>query len=413
MRFILVLICCVLVTTGMGQTKATNHFNNSRQDLRGDYRLALGQVKIVGFGALHGSAKTEETEVILLKNLILNHNLKYYFPETDFSTAHYFQKYIDSGDEVLLESLIHEYGIRVSQEKSIEVFEKWKNIRPLFKNHGVQIIGVDKIASYKYSVMELTELVQDNSDWKYIDSLKSHLEKTKVNWAAYYQTETKALLERFADNYDNHQNEYRKYIRDMASFNHILGNLKLTFKRTHREHTIYQNYKKMQKYYEVKSGLQFFRMGVYHIMKSRINDSAPFFTRLIENKDYNPGEIKTIQGFLTKSRVLWGTKYNADGEYKGYATKGGYGIADYWLEYYQGIRQLKKNKTSDLCLFDLQTSNGTYLIANGLDLVNVKTLLGRSYWKPTGGSRTIDYLDFAILISESKANRPIEILKTE
>lgn len=69
--------------------------------------------------ALHGSSKTEETEIIVLKHFVNIHNLKNYLPETDYSTAKYFQNYIETVDEKLLKELVQEYGVMVPQEISL------------------------------------------------------------------------------------------------------------------------------------------------------------------------------------------------------------------------------------------------------------------------------------------------------
>lgn len=130
------------------QNWVSDYLEVNRQDLRVNSRIETGDVKIIGFGALHGSSKTEETETILLKDLITNEKLSYYFPETDFSTANYFQEYIETGDEELLRELIYEYGVRVPQEGSEEVFDKWKILRRLFQANNVHVVGVDEIASY-------------------------------------------------------------------------------------------------------------------------------------------------------------------------------------------------------------------------------------------------------------------------
>lgn len=45
---------------------------------------------------MHGSAKTEQAELLLLEKLLEQRDTVWYFPETDFSTAHYFEAYLRS-----------------------------------------------------------------------------------------------------------------------------------------------------------------------------------------------------------------------------------------------------------------------------------------------------------------------------
>ena len=363
-------------------------------------------------GALHGSAKTEEVELMLIKDLVYNHGVKFYFPETDFSTANHFQKYIESGDQVLLKDLIHEYGTRVPQERSIEVLEKWKLIRDLFRENDVQVLGIDKIASYKYSVKELLSLIEEGKQWSYKDSLEVLLAKDRLDWQAYYPSKVRSVLVDFIEDYENNEAEYKRLIGDTITFDYIIKNIKYTFERKDREQVIYDNYSVFFSNIDIKNEVQFFRFGVFHIMKSRISSSASFFTSLIESELYQADEVMTIQGFLTKSKVLWDVKHNKNHEYVGYTVKGGYGIGDYFFEHYQGIRALKKNKVSDLTLFKLKEKGSPYFVEGNHDLVGITRLSGSPFWIPEQEKCTLDYIDCAILISDSKANTPLEEIES-
>ena len=68
-----------------------------------------------------------------MKSLIKNKSIKYYLPETDFSIAHYFNEYLKNGDTILLKDLVTLYGIRVPQERTIEVYKKWQELKNIKK----------------------------------------------------------------------------------------------------------------------------------------------------------------------------------------------------------------------------------------------------------------------------------------
>lgn len=120
-------------------------------------------------------------------------------------------------------------------------------------------------------------------------------------------------------------------------------------------------------------------------------------------------EVLSIQGYLTNRSVLW-NKMDKNGN-QIYTTKKGFGIGDYWLEYFYKIKDLKKNRLSDITLFYLNRENSPYAETDEFKLVKIKTLLGKSHWYPTKGKNTLDYIDYAILISNSDANRSIEDLE--
>lgn len=392
-----------------GQSSFETYLKSNRQDLTQNSLINIDGAKLIGFGALHGSSKTEETEIILLKELVDNHNLKYYLPETDYSTAKYFQHYIETGDEKLLKELVQEYGVMVPQEKSIEVFEKWKEIRPLFLENEVTIIGVDKISSYKFSIKELLSITQENKKWSYRDSLKLQLENSNTVWSIFVNQNLKSLIKAFVEDYEKNKSDYEGFVKDTFSFNHILKNFKHTYVTYAREPFIYDNYIDLNKKYSFDSSLHFARFGIFHLMKSKINNGSSFFSMLIEKGKYSSSEILTIQGFLTKSSVMW-NNFDKKGNLT-YTTKKGFGIGDYWLEYFYKIKDLKRHKLSDITLFRLNNENSPYSKENEFRLIKVKKLLGNSRWHPTKGKNTLDYIDYAILISNSQANRPLKDLK--
>ncbi len=405
-HFLIFLAFCL--TEVYAQKKTETYLKANRQDLLVQDSLSFGEARIIGFGALHGSARTEEVEQILLKNWAKGEGKKYYYPETDYCTARYFQEYVRTGDEALLKELVQEYGARVPQEKTIEVFEKWKKLRILFVQNEVDIAGIDKIASYRFSVRELTKQTRESAGLAYMDTLRGLLKEKEVNWMAYYSaSRVRKLLEAFVRDYDLHTNKYLPHIADTLLFNHVVKNLRNTFHRTGREQVMYENYLWLQtnRVAHEKSG--FFRMGVYHIMKSRINGSPTFFSLLLENGKFTPAQVLSIQGFLTDSRVLWDTRY-VDAVYSGHSTKGGYGISDHAFEHFKGIRHLKKNRLSSVTLYLLNKDDSPYKKPGNLDLVKLKRLLGSGFWTPDKRKSTTDYIDYAILITDSGASRPLE-----
>lgn len=124
--------------------------------------LPDSEVKIIGFGAYHGSAKTETAELIVLKRLIEERRLGYYLPEVDFCLAYYFNEYLLSGDDDLLQSLVLQYGERVPQEKSMECYNKWRSLRKILceNNYRITVIGTDALYSYEFAMRYL------RSEWK-------------------------------------------------------------------------------------------------------------------------------------------------------------------------------------------------------------------------------------------------------
>jgi hypothetical protein len=108
--------------------------------------------------------------------------------------------------------------------------------------------------------------------------------------------------------------------------------------------------------------------------------------------------------------VLWDIIRDEKGSYKSYTTEGGYGIGDYEKEYFRGIENLKSSKNSDITLFRLNKSNTPY--NDGIpDLMEIIMIDKESNGIGVKGKSTTDFLDYAILISNSKASIPIQEMK--
>ena len=398
-----------------GQSKS-EYLQNNRFDLTSkEFNFPQKDFKILGFGAYHGSKKAEEAEYLLLKSLTEDGTIKYYLPETDFSIGHYFNQYLNTGDTLLLKDLVIHYGIRVPQEKSIETYEKWKNIKRLNDNlpktKKLTVVGIDKIVSYKYTSKHLLEVInfdktQENSLMKLVDMVKTDT----TDFSPYYDSYSKKVLKNVVSDYEKDSSKFNRFINDKFVFDHIITNLKLSFEESsHREKVIFSNYKQLSSFYVFDKEPQFLRFGFYHLKKDREGDSASLFTMLIENGIYKREQILSVLGYLTESRVLWKLVFE-NRKYKSYTTEGGYGIGDYEKEYFRGIDNLKKNKISDITLFRIIGENTPYSDGNS-DLIEVIMTDEKSNGDLVKGKSTTDFLDYAVLISNSKANRPIEEMK--
>lgn len=414
MKIKTLVLLMLFIQSGFSQSK-NKYLKNNRFDLlKSDFEFPQKDFKIIGFGAYHGSQETENAENILLENLIKNNSIKYYLPETDFGIAYYFNQYLKSGDTILLKDLVKHYGTRVPQEKTIETYNKWKSIKKINDNQlikdKIEIVGIDLIVTYKYTSKLLIELLQtEKGKYESYDNLVAMVKIDTTDYSPNYDSYSKNILKNFMKDIENNKPYFQSISKNQKITDNLIENINLSFKNLDREKTIFDNYAYLNQLYDFKSNPQFVRMGFFHIEKDREDNYPSFFTRLIENNIYKKEEIVSIAGFLTKSRVLWDLKYDENKKFIGYTTEGGYGIGDYWKEYFKGINKLKKNSLSNLTLYHLNNENSPYK-KNQTDLIEVKIFLKKSNKNDLKGKTTTDYFDYAILIRNSKANKPIEAL---
>ncbi|MEQ8415922.1 MAG: hypothetical protein RIB71_15695 [Imperialibacter sp.] len=373
--------------------------------------------KIVGFGAYHGSAKTETAEIALLQSLTNTGTISYYLPETDFAIAHYFNSYLTSGDTVLPKDLVNHYGVRVPQDKTVETYNKWKALKQLNDQlpaeNKLTVVGIDLIVTYKYTCQLLLEIIDRQTvESPTLDRVADMLAADTTDYSPYYDSDSKAVMRELVAAYETAPDSFSKGINDPFIFKHLISNLKVTFEvfSSKREETIYNNYVGLSELFDFKNKPQFLRFGFFHLEKEREDGNASFFTMLIENGIYPREQVIAVIGYLTKSRVLWDVVYDDNNQYKSHTTEGGFGIGDYKKEYFLGIANLKKTKVSDITLFRLNNTNTPY--ADGEpDLIEVVMKDEPSNGEAVKGKSTTDFVDYAVLISNSKASRPIEEMR--
>lgn len=408
--FALLLLSFCLIMKAQSKTE---YLKKHRKDLT-DTTFVFPQTdfNIIGFGAYHGSSKTYDAELLLIKSLKKQDALDYYIPETNFSQAYFFQHYLETGNEDLLKELVLAFQTIVTQEGTIETYQHWKNIRELnrlYPNKPIKVIGFDIINEYRFPIKHLLYLVKDISNWEQKEQLQELLNQNKTDFSIRNEN-LKEQLKNFIKDYSENKLLYADQIKDTLSFNHILKNISYTFETTaEREKIIFDNYISLIKPYDLDHKKQFAKYGFSHIQKTREAAYPSFFTRLIEQNIYTAQKVITITGYLTKSEVLWDKIYNEEKNYKTYTVEKGYGIGDYWKEHFKGIRKLKQNRLSDLTLFRLNTENSPY--NKGTDLVEVKLFLKKSNSKQLKAKNTTQFMDYALLISNSNHQIPIEELK--
>lgn len=411
MKYLSIILLFLLYNRAYSQSGKNEYLTSNRFDMRQcTIPLPDSEVKIIGFGAYHGSAKTETAELILLERLIEAKRLGYYLPEVDFCLAYYFNEYLLSGDDDLLKSLVLQYGERVPQEKSMECYDKWRSLRKTLceNNYRITVIGTDALYSYEFAMRYLSERMGDLCDsYNGFTRMRSVYEKL-LDGISVPREEQLNALKGCLNDYKAHGAEMLDRFGARFDLEHLMDNINRTVCREERESTIFDNYVALSRHYGFDAGVQFVRMGFYHILKSRDSESPSFFARLLKRNVYRPDQVVTMMGYLTKSKVLWGQSAKRPSRI---LEKGGWGIGDCWREYFKGIRFLKRNKISDLTLFQIDGKDSPYRDCS--DLIRVCSFLQKGNRHFLNNKATTDFINYAILISDSQANKPITGLNNE
>ena len=409
-KFKLLLFLFAFLSIPLLAQNKLDYLAENRMDLTSDtFSFPQTDFNLIGFGAYHGSAKTYDVELNLIKALKKQDLLDYYIIEANYSQASYFQEYLNTGDEKLLKELTLAFQTIVSQEGTIETFNHWKNLRAIHlenPNRPILVLGCDVINEYKFPIKHILSLTKDDSSWQERENLKKAIEQDTIDFSI-WNKELNHTVKSFVKDYFLNKNKYENRISEKEIFEHILTTINYNFEeKREREKIIFTNYLFLYSLFDLANKKQFAKYGYSHIQKFPEDKYPSFFTRLIENKVYDRNKVITIMGYLTKSEVLWDKLYDKDGNYRSFTKEAGYGIGDYWKEYFKGIKYLKKQKWSDQTLFRLNKPNSPY--SKDTDLVEVKMFLKRSNKTKLKGKNTLQFIDYAVLISNSKAQIPLE-----
>jgi hypothetical protein len=376
------------------------------------YSFPQSDFNIIGFGALHGSAKTYDTEFNLIKALKKQSLLDYYIIETNYSQAFYFQEYLNTGDEKLLKELTLAFQTIVSQEGTIETFNHWRNLRTLnlkYPNNPIKVLGCDVVNEYRFPIKHILSLTMDNNSWAERKQLKQVINQDTIDFTI-WNKELNIIMKSFVQDYLSNKSKYETLISDIEIFDHVITNINRNFEENReREKIIFDNYLILHAKLGLANKKQFAKYGYFHIQKYSEGNYPSFFTRLIENNIYDRNKVITVMGYLTKSKVLWDKVYDKNGDYKSFTTKAGFGISDYWKEYFKGIKYLKKQKVSDQTIYRLNKENSPY--RKGTDLVEIKMLFKDHNKTKLKGKYTLQFIDYAVLISNSNSQIPLEEMK--
>jgi len=391
----------------IGQEKQL-YLSRNKHDLTKSFIFPQKDVKLIGFGAYHGAAKTEVAEIALVSSLIKNNNLRYYIAETDIAIAHFLNEYLASGDEALLKDLIIHYGVRVPQERTIEVFEKWKALKKindqLPADKKLTVLGPDPIVTYKYTYKYLLSLITNTKEWKPAQELQNTVTMDTTDFSPYYESYSKSQMVKFIADFEENKAFYFPYISDKTKFSYMIELIKKSFGGYNRENEIYNNYLKLYDTYQLQTELVYVRYGFFHIMKAKEGNAESFFFKLLKNNIYTQKNLVSIIGYLNQSEVIWDDIYTDDGNYS-HSTTSREGTGDSNDEYFKGIEELKKQKTSDITLFQLNLPESPYRFAGCIDLIEIITPKKSDI--NYAEQNTVSFADYALLISNSKASRSI------
>jgi hypothetical protein len=223
--FLLILLLGVW-TTSIGQNDSiTNYLTLNAnvinlEKVNYQFNKSFYENDVFFFGFIHGSEIPQKLDVELLKDLNKN-GVQYYAPEIDYSLAYFFNEYLISGNELILDFACNQYRNRVPQDASIQFKNKWKAIyeynNSITNVERITVLGLDKEFSKDLTLTHIAFIAPEkNTGIPIVDSLKyfKNLNIKEINiisgkpvfksgksWDYFFATEKTTFMNRFTAEY--------------------------------------------------------------------------------------------------------------------------------------------------------------------------------------------------------------------
>ncbi|MGB3465452.1 MAG: hypothetical protein WBA74_09280 [Cyclobacteriaceae bacterium] len=361
------------------------------------------------FGFIHGARKTQEIDFQLIRSIKSRRNLRFYAPEVDFSMAYYLNKYLMTGNDSLLLSIVNLYKYAVPQDASVAFYEKIRKLKEyndqLPDHKKISILGTDRMTSASLFLQHIKELLPDRSllsdpvllklkdfDEKTVGHYTLYAKKTdfkaflKENWDKLY--ENKSLRIVFGENYDN--------------WNHLISQADYFFEeKNRREARIFENFQKLIGFRKIEDEPVYFNFGYAHVLQAKFMNYDYLAKRFKDH--YSQEKVLTVLAIMSESNVLWNTKVDKNGRYKGYGINWFGGEGDSIIERVNGISTLKRvTPMRSAAIYDLRGADSP--VDKDLYFIYTKKQLK----KYRTDEITTDYIQYLIHIRNAKANKPIQ-----
>lgn len=237
-------------------------------------------------GEAHGSIKSIDMNLYLLKYFIEKVNIKYILYEGGYADAQYLNNYLDTGDESILQYLFEKSSGTMSY--TMENYNLLKSIYEynlkLEKDKKIIFVGIDKEnpkVAIKYIKTLLTDKETDDTEVKKFNNIVSWL--TKDN----YVDESRKALELIKTS----QKDIEEYWgSDYFHVEYLLNNLSESTGQLFREDLLINNFKKL--YESLPKGKYFGQFGGAH---TNLRLSTESLASYLQNEyEYTKGKVVSI-----------------------------------------------------------------------------------------------------------------------
>ncbi|MGL5506266.1 MAG: hypothetical protein ACRDB0_00010 [Paraclostridium sp.] len=354
----------------------------------------LKDKKIIFTGEDHTLDKDNLVKVKMIKYLKKEININYILSEIGYSDAYFLNKYLESGDETILNQFFNH--VKGTAMYNVDDYNTYKELyefnQTLKEEDRIKVVGVDIEHGGSSSYDYINEIII-NKDIK-SDNIKNLLDTLeRYDNRELKEEALKSVVEAIQNDVIKNEDLYLNIFGlNIENFKYILNNLKamcISYSSEEkdwnnvRDKFIYENFKSIDS--KLVDAKYFGQWGSFHIYKDTINE------------DYYNIDTEFIASHLNK-----------DEDYKDKIISiqyGYYGTGANKTNYYTHIN--KKlfsdyiDTSSDAIIFKLNGNNSPF---NKSDIYPFEDSILNNTKKVT-----TDYIDYTIMIKEAKKSKLLDI----
>ncbi len=363
-----------------------NNFNEKNFEL---LNSSLNKNDIFLAGEGHGIKINYDLQFSLLTYFNKAAGVKYLLIETGYGISGLINKYLETGNEEILDYIYaHSKG---AFECNKESYNFWKRVRAynstLPSEKRIKAIGIDMerplVITFKY----LQSLIPDYNTPAIISDRIQSL-KTSLDNVQYLKIDdVKQMVESLKKDVESNKDAYIHYFSvNFFDFNYILDNILNTIHSVadeskeyeRREHYMFDNFTKVYNY--LPKGKYFGQFGLEHILQGEYESHIGKFDRLAKRMSKN--NESPVKNKVISIAYEYKDCYRMEGDKE---LPAGYNFYD--------TNVLNQYAKEDIAIFKLNSKNSPYK--------------NRVYFmKESTVGTTLDYFQYIILIKNSRGTTP-------
>lgn len=295
-------------------SQISNWLENHREalDLRSFHATLLNTdgKRVILLGEEHGIALTEHLDLAFLRYLHQRAGVRVYMAEFGYASGCLVNRYLDTGDEQVLDLVMRESYKSVAWTKERRDFfvgiRKFNLTLP--PGERVRVVGVDVEHQYKLALRYLSELAAADAGRKPSPEIAPVI--TQLAWT---ENPASGQAGDLAASLARYPAAYAELLGNrLSDFQQIAGNLQKTVEYQNargsdrsfavRERAIYDNFRKL--YSRFGGGTWYGRWGAFHIYQRRTEDRDRFASLLNGPDSPVAGAVLSIYPLYSHSEAM-------------------------------------------------------------------------------------------------------------